>query len=110
MSQARLLYSRSNSKCCGSRSVVVRSREGGFVTQNCEQCGKPRAIRSEEFPKLKCAACQVEVGIVLVEKNYAYKCSLCGITKMVHTMVPSWEDRFSYHGYAIPGVEDEFHF
>ena len=101
MNGGKLIYSRSDSPCCGYPSIVVRSREGGFVTQNCRKCHKPRGIIPKEFPMEKCSKCHGEMSIVKVNKNYAYKCNRCGKTDMVYLLVPSWEEQFTYHGYAI---------
>lgn len=106
MSEDKWIYSRTVSHCCGSRSIVVLSRTGGFVTQNCLNCGKPMAIRQEEFPRRRCDRCQGEMSVLVLNKNYAYKCQRCGKTLMVPDLVPKWEDRFDYHGYAILGVDN----
>ena len=46
------------------------------------------------------------MSVLVMNKNYAYKCQQCGKTLMVHELVPKWEDRFDYDGYAILGVDN----
>lgn len=110
MKSDKLLYGKYPSGCCNSRTIIVRSRPGGFVTQNCEKCGDPKSISDFEFPAAKCTKCKSDMRVVLVRKNYAYKCSQCGREEMIHELVPSWEERFEYHGYGIPGVDFEYWF
>jgi hypothetical protein len=106
MNNKRCLYSTSLSSCCQSQSIIVRSRSGGFITQNCEKCEKLRAIQPSEFPPAKCAECQIQMAIVRLRKNYAYKCEQCSKAVIVHDIVPSWDERFDYHSFAIPGIDD----
>jgi len=101
MNDGKLIYGRSDSPCCSYPSIIVLSRKGGFVTQNCVKCGKPRSIVPKEFPMKKCSECHGEMSIFIVNKNYAYKCNRCGKTATVYSLVPSWEEKFKYHGYAI---------
>jgi|GEM_PF-1452964 len=109
MNQEKLIYSLTASPCHhGCRNIVVRSREGGFVTQNCEECGEPRSISPEEFPKAKCHECKVDMVVAIINKNYAYQCTACGKVQMIYSLVPSWAERFDYHGYGIPGVDFEY--
>ena len=61
------------SNCHGVKSIIVRSREGGFVTQNCVQCGKPRAIKKEDLPMWHCIRCGAACEAILNRnKNYAF--------------------------------------
>jgi len=90
------------SNCCQSPSLIVKSREGGFVTQNCLKCEKPRGLPFNQQPDLECGAC----GKTL-EKfkdfsgNYAYRCNQGGNDFLLADIVPHWSERFDYHGYAI---------
>ena len=106
MNDGKLIYGRSDSPCCGYRSIIVRSRKGGFVTQNCGKCGKPRSIIPKEFPMRKCSKCHGEMSIIKVKYNYAYKCNRCGKLDMVSSIVHSWEEKFTYHGYPILRSDD----
>lgn len=88
--------------CHGARSVVVRSRQGGFVTQNCETCGKPRALKRDEVPALTCQRCQIDLDqFTNAKKNYAYSCRQCEMVVALPDLVPSWSDLFEYQGYGI---------
>jgi hypothetical protein len=97
----------SPSRCHRVDSIIVRSRDGGFVTQNCSECGKPRALRETELPDLICGACEADL-----EKgrspsaNYQYSCGECGLRWLLAFLVPAWDDLFEYHGYAIPETSD----
>ena len=41
MSEKLLIHAKRQSTCCRANQLLVRSREGGFVTQNCEVCATP---------------------------------------------------------------------
>ena len=95
----------STSYCHRTKSIIVRSRQGGFVTQNCVHCGKPRAIKIEELPPWFCELCNMLCErIVNINKNYAYKCPKCKKEIEVAKLVPHWDDLFDEWGYAL---EDE---
>ena len=88
--------------CTGSkRHVVVRSRNGGFVTQNCESCGAPHSLSFGDLPACKChcgtdyAPCKTLMG------NYAYTCPSCNAIVELHTLVPHWNELFDYHGFGL---------
>ena len=107
-----LIYSQHNCPFCHRRRIIARSREGGFVTQNCKKnCGgrggTPRAVNMEDIPERECTECHGTMRKVYVGKNYAYECPACGITLELHTIVPPWERYFDEEGYAIPGVDFE---
>ena len=90
------------SRCHGSRSIIVRSRPGGFVTQNCEVCHRPRALRLDEIPPLNCQLCGNALNSFHIPwGNYAYECRNCRRTTEVASIVPHWDELFDYHGYAI---------
>jgi hypothetical protein len=96
----------STSRCCRSPSQIVRSREGGFVTQNCTSCGKPRALPKDEIPELVCPACRIElITFINSDKNYAYKCRECNLSSELASLVPHWSEVFDYSGYALEGEE-----
>ena len=92
----------SQSSCHGCRSIIVRSREGGFVTQNCEECGLPRALHFNELPELVCGECvEILESYITVLGNYGYRCRRCGKKHLLANLVPHWSERFEYHGYAL---------
>lgn len=98
------LCSKRRSKCCGAKSAIVRSREGGMVSQNCIQCGKPDYVRPEDFPDVPCPECQ---NLLIIKKqdgtNYYFVCVTCNVQCKIADLVPGWTDRFDYHGLAAFG-------
>jgi DNA-directed RNA polymerase subunit RPC12/RpoP len=109
MAKKLVLHSRSTSPCCHAVNVLVRSRPGGFITQNCTACGKPQPLKLDELPELRCKECQVALGrFENVRKNYSYKCISCQREWELANLVPAWHERFKYHGFAIPNVEIHF--
>lgn len=109
MSNKLVLHSRSTSPCCHAVNVLVASRSGGFVTQNCNACGTPQPINIPELPELRCKKCTVAVSkFINSRNNYAYKCTSCHKEWEVANLVPAWQEKFEYHGFAIPNVEIHF--
>lgn len=98
------IFSESKSKCCEARQIILRSREGGYVTQNCSNCGKPSSVSICELPDY-CPKCERAAEKVMIDKNYGYKCRNCGEFE-VASIVPSWRDTgFGWQGFGIPGVD-----
>ncbi len=109
MAMKLVLHSRSTSPCCHAINILVLSRPGGFVTQNCNACGKPQPLNLRELPELRCTKCKVAaVTIINALKNYAYKCTSCQREWELASLVPAWHEKFAYHGFAIPNVEIYF--
>lgn len=103
----KLLIHGTISQCCNRPSLIVRSRDGGFVTQNCEKCGKPRKIGLAELPPLICSKCGKHLTpFINVEKNYAYTCPCCGTQWKLCNLVPDWSENFTEWGL---GLETDFH-
>jgi len=104
MSNEELLCSRR--KCpCGGKRILVRSRVGGFVSQNCVNGCRPRLVTPSDLPVRKCSSCGARMDIWTIDKNYAYSCPQCCSTEMVHDLVPPWQEFFQEDGVAIPGVD-----
>jgi len=100
---SQLLFG-SVSPCHRAPSVIVRSRTGGFLTQDCERCGKPRALRRDELPDLMCPRCSVALREgVNTNGNYAYSCATCGYALELAQIVREWSDLFGYHGFGLEG-------
>jgi hypothetical protein len=101
MDNSLILYGK-DSHCCNADSIIVRSRERGFVTQNCQNCGRPRALHFEELPPLVCGRCQ---SLLRTHRNfngnYAYLCPVCGVEVELATIVPHWDELFDRCGYAL---------
>ena len=92
----------SRSHCCGESSLIVRSRSGGFVSQNCEACGKPRKIRQRELPVLICNTCRSELTTARDGRgNYIYSCQHCNQQYRLADYVPHWRSHFKRNGLAI---------
>jgi hypothetical protein len=92
----------SMSYCHKQPSLIVRSREQGFVTQNCLECGEPRFLPFDELPTLSCESCKSEFTRFKNErKNYAYRCEPCAIDFELASIVPHWNERFEYHGFGL---------
>ena len=88
--------------CCNAPSRIVRSREGGFVSQNCIRCGRPRKLPMTALPKLICPSCHRELeNYINYNKNYAYRCISCGMSIELADLVPPWSEEFRYWGLAI---------
>jgi ssDNA-binding Zn-finger/Zn-ribbon topoisomerase 1 len=94
---------------CGSSTLIVRSREGGFVTQNCvKECSKPRKLPKKDLPSLICGTCHLPLKPVINgQKNYAYQCIRCGGQWELASLVPSWAERFNYDGLALDTDPDQ---
>jgi hypothetical protein len=96
------LYSRELSSCCNARQLIVRSREGGFVTKNCCVCEEPRYVSLQELPLLQCEACGAPIKTGVRFGNYYCKCTLCGDDFELYTRLPWWHEHFDHHGIATP--------
>jgi hypothetical protein len=90
------------SPCHHSLSHIVRSREGGFVTQNCISCGTPRTRPADEILTISCPNCGTQFDKIFnANKNYAHSCHRCHFTKELAAIVPHWSDCFEYHGFGL---------
>jgi hypothetical protein len=104
MKAPRFIYSVEASKCCNSKALLVRSREGGFVSQNCLKCGKPAYVAPESLPDLSCDFCGASLETVKLDgTNYFYKCCKCGHSWKLADNLPHWTELFSYCGLAAYG-------
>jgi hypothetical protein len=86
--------------------VIVRSREGGFVTQNCVNCEIPKAIRITALPDLYCGKCDNQLE-KFKRQNYFYHCEDCEAEWDLAKLVPHWDELFEYYGYEIPDKSDK---
>jgi hypothetical protein len=104
MKAPRLIYSTESSKCCKGRALLVRSRDGGFVSRNCVRCGKPDYALQHHLPDLQCELCSSAMVIVKLDgKNYFYKCGKCGLAWKLADALPDWSDLFQCFGLVAPG-------
>jgi len=108
MRSKRFLYSKKPSKCCGYQSLIVKSRDGGFISQNCLQCGKPDFISPENLPELLCDFCESDLLVTkLDKKNYFYACDKCKRNWKLADIVPHWAELFEKSGLAAHGDYDK---
>ena len=99
------------SKCCDALQMLVRSRAGGFISQDCLQCGrKSDYVNETDIPDLDCAGCRkfrrertVEPRKDKTTGNYLYECIVCRRKWEIASIVPIWSDTFEYAGLAVPG-------
>ena len=102
MKTKKFLISKHPSSCCSCNSMIVKSRDGGFVSQNCLKCGKPNYINQNSLPELKCEFCDSILKIELIDgKNYFYVCEKCNKNWKLSEEVPDWKDIFEYSGLGI---------
>lgn len=97
-----------NSECCNKPQLLVKSRNGGFVSRNCLKCGKSARINGKQMPDLDCEGCAQfrrhrTVAVELMEGDFWYGCEACRRKWQVSEIIPRWEDLFDYNGLAAPG-------
>ena len=90
------------SNCCNAKTIIVQSRKGGFISQNCLKCGIPNNIDDRSLPDLDCAFCGKLLTVEIVDKNYFYTCKQCNKNWKIADNVPHWGDLFQYSGLPAP--------
>jgi len=104
MRAPHFLYSKVPSQCCQQKALVVRSRAGGFISQNCLKCGKSDYINEGALPDLLCDFCAGPLAIKRVDgQNYFYVCGKCSRSWKIADNVPHWGELFAYSGLAAAG-------
>lgn len=104
MKSLRFLYSTKLSRCCRQRALLVRSRAGGLVSQNCLKCGKPEYADESALPELMCDMCESQLTVEkLDKKNYFYVCARCNRNWLLANSLPHWSELFQYSGLAAGG-------
>lgn len=104
MRTLRFLYSSALSPCCNYKALLVKSREGGFISRNCLKCGKPHYVNVRQLPELVCDFCENTLRIRrLRDKNYHYICDSCELDWELPGVLPGWSELFQYSGLAAPG-------
>jgi hypothetical protein len=89
------------SRCCGAEALLVKSRDGGFISKNCTSCQKSGYARIADIEPLEC--CGGVWPVVTINKNYYWKCGICQSSVMVADYVPKWSDLFPYSPLIAPG-------
>jgi DNA-directed RNA polymerase subunit RPC12/RpoP len=88
--------------------MLVQSRAGGFISQDCLGCGRTSdRIVIEEIPELGCEGCKHVFNPVEVFKGcdraYWYRCSRCRREWRIWDLLPHWSELFEYAGLSAPG-------
>ncbi|MEJ2672796.1 MAG: hypothetical protein P8168_11475 [Deltaproteobacteria bacterium] len=100
MRSKRFLFSKKQSTCCSSKALLVQSRAGGLVSQNCLQCGKPDTVSLENLPDLVCDCCGSVLLKKIQQKNYFYFCHKCNRNWKLADNLPHWSELFKESGFA----------
>jgi hypothetical protein len=102
MKAPRFLLSKTSSKCCQAKALVVQSRAGGYISQNCLKCGKSYRIHEHALPDLDCDVCARSLRTERVDgKNYFYVCKQGNRNWKIGDTVPHWGELFAYCGLAV---------
>jgi len=86
------------SECCGHRTLLVQSMEGGFVTANCSRrgCNQKSLVSQRDFDALalwvSCPQCRAPMRSCMVDKNYGYACDNCSAYVRLADLLPSWTE------------------
>lgn len=100
MRSKRFLFSEKPSTCCGYKALLVQSREGGLVSQNCLRCGKPDTVSLDNLPDLACDYCGSSLSKEILQKNYFYACRKCKRNWKLADNLPHWSELFKEYGFA----------
>jgi hypothetical protein len=73
--------------------VIVKSKNGSYVTQNCSQCGTAEPVDVETLPTIYCILCNKPVERVKRTKS-VFECRHCKIKWEFATLVPDWKELF----------------
>lgn len=109
-SEKMILHGRYPSLCCNRPTILVRSRVGGFVTQNCSspKCPEPPSkVVLSDLPVLHCAACKAKL-VPFKRQNYFYACENCQLEWELPLMLPHWDELFDYNGFGLPTDDEQF--
>ena len=105
-----VLHGTKCSRCNGPR-MIVKSRDGGFVSQDCTKCGKSGYLPFNDLPVLHCSLCKSRLKTYIsVYKNYCYKCEECKTDFELAAIVPLWSEHFDYDGLAIDPDSANLHY
>lgn len=109
MRAARFLYGTDISKCCKAKTLLVKSRDGGFISQNCLRCGRSGYIAQERLPELNCDFCGGRLHVKKLDgSDYHYVCGGCNRAWKLAENLPDWSELFSYCGLAAYGDGEAF--
>jgi len=93
------------SRCCNSRTRLIRSRQGGFIGQVCLKCLVPKHVNPDHIPNLDCQRCKASemMTVTTINKNYWFKCDRCKYKWEIASALPHWSDLFPECGLSAPG-------
>src|SRR5215471_5182598 len=78
IARQRLILGLTTSRCCHDKELLVTSRDGGFITRDCLNCGaRANYVNLSQIPDLDCDGClrfkrSNTVEPLLKERNYWY--------------------------------------
>src|SRR5258708_6182001 len=100
----QILYAKGTSGCCNSRMRLVKSRAGGFISRDCEGCGKSYYVRWDHLPELNCRFCSHPLRVRKLDgMNYYCACEHCNRALKLASILPHWSEYFAYCGLAAHG-------
>lgn len=88
-----IYYSKFPSLCHNASVVIVKSKNGEYVTQNCTKCGNADPLDISGVPTFYCPVCNKPVERVKRTKSL-YDCRHCKIKWELATIVPDWKELF----------------
>ena len=89
-----IYYGKRTSTCHGKPTVIVKSKQGEYVTANCTKCGDADHVDIEALPDyFFCPVCDKPVERVKRTKSM-FECKRCQIKWELHTIVPEWKELF----------------
>ena len=95
------------SDCCNAKTILVLSKEGGYVRQCCMECREPSEVGWHEFYALNipmsCPSCRGEMAVknrdtqlLGVPGNFVYVCHQCREYVQLADLVPHWSEVSHY--------------
>ncbi len=93
MPPKHIYYSKFPSLCHNASVVIVKSKNGEYVTQNCTKCGNADPLDISGVPTFYCPVCNKPVERVKRTKSL-YDCRHCKIKWELATIVPDWKELF----------------
>ena len=84
-------------RSCQAPRLVVRSKDGGYVTSNCIKCGNSDTLNFAQFEALdlwvSCPQCQDRMNAVMVPwGNYGFVCDACDVAIDLADLVPGYKE------------------
>jgi hypothetical protein len=89
---------RSESSCCGVPTLLVESKQGGFVQRNCSKCNRPFDLPTETFFNeldlwFSCPECKQRMSPAHLEYGtYGYVCEKCNLGIRLSEILPRYQD------------------